>query len=214
VGAALAGLELPERDDDSWRMLAARVAADVVDVWRAAVGADLRASPIDERETAPMAERYGAAALTSLADDPMQAYGTTLLLAVLDRKRCLYAQIGDGDILAVDDRGVVRRPVPADERLIGDRTTSLCTPDAMADFRVCIETSRPALVLLATDGYANSFSTDDEFLLVGSDYLKMIGAEGLDSVAARLEGWLAEASELGSGDDITVGMATSLGHST
>jgi hypothetical protein len=64
----------------------------------------------------------------------------------------------------------------------------------------------PALILLATDGYANSFRTDQDFLKVGSDMLEMIRRDGWQYVKNRLNGWLAEASQLGSGDDITVGL--------
>ncbi len=188
-------------------MLSGRLAVDLVQTWRSDVLADLAANPIEDAEVDKLAERYGYAAVDELRLDPVQAYGTTLLLAVLDAQHCLYAQIGDGDILAVDPAGAVRRPVPADGRLVANQTTSLCTPSATADFRIRVERDRPALVLLATDGYANSFSSDSEFLIVGSDVHRMVGADGLDSVAEHLEGWLAEASELGSGDDITVGLA-------
>jgi hypothetical protein len=40
-------------------------------------------------------------------------------------------------------------------------------------FQVLVETP-PALILLATDGYANSFPDEAGFLKVGSDLLGMI----------------------------------------
>src|SRR2546421_356438 len=59
---------------------------------------------------------------------------------------------------------------------------------------------------VSTDGYANSFRHEKDFLAVGSDLLAMIREEGLDEVASQLEGWLNDASEHGSGDDITLGL--------
>ena len=59
------------------------------------------------------------------------------------------------------------------------------------------------LVLLATDGYANSFREDRGFLKVGTDLLGMLRSDGLDHVKANLGDWLRETSEGGSGDDIT-----------
>ena len=59
---------------------------------------------------------------------------------------------------------------------------------------------------VATDGYANSFGEDRDFLKVGSDLLSMIREDGPDPIEQELEGWLAETSRDGSGDDITLGL--------
>src|SRR5436305_1513624 len=83
---------------------------------------------------------------------------------------------------------------PADVRLFGNETTSLCLPDAWNDMHVDVQPeSAPALILLASDGYANSFSDDAAFRRVGSDLLEMIRADGLDAVSQALPGWLADA---------------------
>ena len=64
----------------------------------------------------------------------------------------------------------------------------------------------PALILLSTDGYSNSFQDEAGFLKVGSDLLHMIRttAGGLDMVKEHLVAWLTESTYAGSGDDITV----------
>ena len=64
----------------------------------------------------------------------------------------------------------------------------------------------PALVLLSTDGYANSFEDDGGFLSVGSDLLMMLREHDTAAVQRDLETWLEEASREGSGDDITLGV--------
>jgi hypothetical protein len=61
-------------------------------------------------------------------------------------------------------------------------------------------------VLLSTDGYANAFREDAGFLQVGADLLDLVRQEGLGAVAGGLDSWLAEATEQGSGDDVTVGL--------
>ncbi|MEP7199158.1 MAG: PP2C family serine/threonine-protein phosphatase, partial [Chloroflexota bacterium] len=66
----------------------------------------------------------------------------------------------------------------------------------------------PALIVLATDGYANSFADENGFLQVGSDLLELIRSDGLDAVNANLSAWLDEASQLGSGDDITLAIVS------
>src|SRR5208282_1676163 len=80
---------------------------------------------------------------------------------------------------------------------------------AWSEFRIRfqpVEQMLPALILLSTDGYANSFRTDADFLKVGSDILATMRDEGPDYVKSNLESWLLEASQAGSGDDVTVGL--------
>jgi len=62
------------------------------------------------------------------------------------------------------------------------------------------------LILAATDGYAKSCEFNEEFLNIGSDYLKVVQTEGFDRVEKPLEGLLDEASSYKGADDITVGV--------
>ena len=64
----------------------------------------------------------------------------------------------------------------------------------------------PALILAATDGYANSFRNEASFQQVARDLWAMVRDERLEPVQSNLENWLNEASRQGSGDDITVGV--------
>lgn len=138
-----------------------------------------------------------------------KAYGTTLVVALaVETELVLLLQCGDGDVLAVGADGTVDRPVPADSRSFGNETASLCLPEAWTEFRSrLLDTNElPALLLLATDGYANSYADDGEFRQVARDLLWRLTEDGEEAVAAALPGWLAETSEGGSGDDITVGL--------
>jgi hypothetical protein len=63
----------------------------------------------------------------------------------------------------------------------------------------------PAMILLSTDGYLNSFSSEAGFFQAGTDILQMLASEdGFDAVNDNLKGWLEEATQMGSGDDCTV----------
>jgi len=62
----------------------------------------------------------------------------------------------------------------------------------------------PALILLTTDGYANSFSDAAGFHKVGSDLLEMMRSDGFDAINRSIKGWLEEATTAGSGDDCTL----------
>lgn len=141
-------------------------------------------------------------------EGPFLAYGTTLLAAAVTTDTLLVLQIGDGDVLTVSADGSVIRPLPPDPRLLANATTSLCSAD-LDDCRLIVQPLTeevPALILLSTDGYANSFPDDAGFLQVGSDLLAMIRQAGLAAVSAQLQSWLDETSSQGSGDDVTLGL--------
>jgi hypothetical protein len=82
----------------------------------------------------------------------------------------------------------------------------LCQPEAWKEFRSAWVTNEaiPSLVLLSTDGYANSFRSDEDFLKIGQDYLEIIRQQGIASLAEELPAILTEATQQGSGDDITL----------
>jgi len=137
------------------------------------------------------------------------AYGATLLLVVATDSFIFYLQLGDGDILTVSASGKVTRPLPKDERLIANETTSLCMDKAWNEVRTgfqVIANDPPALILAATDGYANAFRDEASFQQVGTDLLRLLREEGPEFIKDNLENWLNETSDVGSGDDITVGL--------
>ena len=169
--------------------------------WSEAVAEHLTKDPLPAEE------------VSALAAGPTVAYGATLLIAAVTERFVMYLQLGDGEILSVSDSGDIGRPLIKDERLFGNETTSLCAPEAWRDFRVNFQPltqSRPALILLSTDGYPNSFRDEGGFLKVGSDILQMIREHGLVNVNGLLAGWLQDSTRAGSGDDVTLGILSSL----
>ena len=63
----------------------------------------------------------------------------------------------------------------------------------------------PKLILLATDGYYNSFKDEMGFRKIGIDYLDILETYGQQFMDSKLEVLLKETSQKGSGDDITLG---------
>lgn len=173
--------------------------------WAEAVAADLQTEPLSETELFLLGP--GSSRELSIA------YGTTLIVTAVTDRFILYLQLGDGDILCVSQSGDVTRPLSKDDRLFGNETTSLCANEAWRDFRIQFQPltqSPPALVLLSTDGYPNSFRDESGFLQVGSDILDLVQENGLASVNDRLAGWLRDSTRAGSGDDVTLGILCSL----
>jgi serine/threonine protein phosphatase PrpC len=177
--------------------------------WREAVESDLKARPFAAEELEAVEGKDGPRARKLVEEHPPLAYGATSLTVAVTESFVLYLQLGDGEILSVSEAGEVSRTMPEDERLFANETTSLCTPDAERNFRVRLQQlagGPPALILLSTDGYVNSFSDSAGFFKVGSDLLEMLRADGFDPINASLKGWLEEATRSGSGDDCTLGL--------
>lgn len=178
----------------------------IVREWRALVAADLAGTPLSGEELALLRDREGAKAQSLVETDPYLAYGTTLITAVAAPSYMAFWQIGDGDALTVTAAGA-GRPLAGDERLIANETTSLCSADAWRLFRVAVFGTPAPLIMVSTDGLANSFRDDEGYFRFGIDILRMLSDEGVDAVAGRLAEWLGEMTEGGSGDDISLTIA-------
>jgi Protein phosphatase 2C len=180
----------------------------ILQAWENLVRADLTSQPFADEEFTRLIEKRGRAARDKAEQDPLVAYGATVLSVAATATFIIYLQLGDGDILCVDPSGKTTRPYPRDERLIGNETTSLCTLDP-ADFRLWVAPAshnEPALIMLASDGYSNSYPDEEKFLRTGITYLKAARSEGMDSVNASLDRTLEYTSSHGSGDDIAMGI--------
>jgi len=187
------------------------LAGEFVKRWREAVEADLKKEPFAEKEFENLEKKSDAKARKLVEDNPLLAYGATSLTVAMEEGFVLYLQLGDGDILNVSETGEITKPLPEDPRLLANETTSLCLPKAENDFRFLVQKisdqQRSAMILLSTDGYLNSFSSEAGFFQAGTDILNMLAAEnGHDAVNENLKAWLEEATKMGSGDDCTVGI--------
>lgn len=181
--------------------LASRLVSDVVADWRELVAADLASDPLGDAELAGL-----------LPGEPAEIpYGATLLLGVLRPDVAVLAQIGDGEILLVLPDGRHVAPIPADSRLDGTRTTSLCQVDAVSAFRIAVinlAKTQVFAVFAATDGYGNAQAEADWQEGVAADLVAMGSERGLEWIGGQLSGWAALcASSQGSGDDSTVALS-------
>ncbi len=181
----------------------------IVQRWAELARAELAARPITQDEWRRLQEADGPDGVARVHNNPLLAYGSTLLFALALPGAMVLGQIGDGDLVTVDADGSVRRPVPPDDRLAGQFTTSLSRPGAEHDFRCVVREgaqARPALVLLATDGYANSFRESGDVLEMSQAFVAWLQRHGTGSAEARLPAMLEHATHHGSGDDITVAL--------
>jgi serine/threonine protein phosphatase PrpC len=177
--------------------------------WVTQVSRDLEGRPFSGEELETLEKKEGSAARRAVEDAPVLAYGSTLLAVVVADSFVAYLRLGDGDVLAVSAAGDVGRPLPGDPRLLGVETTSLSSAHDRAGMAVCFEPlgeSPPAMILVCTDGYANSYPGHaDPVAELAEDLWVLVGDHGPEAVQANLEEWLAETTAQGSGDDITLG---------
>ena len=193
-------------DDAAAERSAADLPARLMAAWHRRVAADLAADPPanddDPGLQGDMRRQVDAC--------PALLYGSTLAAAGLAGRLGLFVQIGDGDILVLGADGAVIRLAPGRRDLPTNVTESLCQPDAAARFRLQLTfhggQDRPSLVMLSTDGYVNSYEDDRAFFKVASDLGRYLREDGPDAVAERLAPWLAQTSQAGSGDDITLAL--------
>ena len=120
-------------------------------------------------------------------------------------------QLGDGDIVVATASGEILTPVPGDDRLVAGMTTSLCLPTAVDDVRAAVVPAEVGadLVLVATDGYGNSFASPQWRRVVMADLRRAIAGEGLAVVEQSLPAWAQESATM-AGDDVTVAVLSRL----
>jgi len=134
-------------------------------------------------------------------------YGSTLLGLLITRNFVFAYQLGDGDINYVNDSGL--EVVVESDKILGVETHSLSRENSWqkaitAVRRITVRDNLPAMFCLSTDGYANSYKSEAEFHATIKDYLSMLEEHGWKAILDNLPGWLAETSEMGCGDDITM----------
>ena len=189
----------------------ARLTTQLVQEWVTCIEAHHSENPFTDTELAALRNKGGDHACLTVSRHPLLAYGATILAVIINERYCCCLQLGDGDIVFISSSGEASRPLPKDDRLIANETTSLCLEHAWRDFRVNFQPlteKPPALIMLSTDGYLNSFEYEEGFLKAGGDYLALLTEHGPDVIREQLPDWLDETSRFGSGDDVTVLLAS------
>jgi serine/threonine protein phosphatase PrpC len=138
----------------------------------------------------------------------LKRYGTTVLIALVSPEGVFVGQLGDGNILIIENNGEVECPIISTDELIGNETYSMTTCDAPRLWNIKTYTVKEkALVVLSTDGLSNCFKNDNGFKKFAVSLYKNIEVYGFSKVTDDLPAWIEGASQMGSGDDITVALA-------
>lgn len=141
-----------------------------------------------------------------IEDNYIKAYGATLLITLVTDRFSLYFKLGDGEITVLSD--TKERLLTSGESL-GPATDSLCMSEAIDKVKISVvpfSKERPLFIMLSTDGYINSFRSDEGYLKVIDDFIDLSLEHGIEYINHNLSDWLAETSRQGSGDDITLAL--------
>lgn len=173
---------------------ARRIAANIICGWNDEIAAHLRFSPLNSSEQ-NIYDKYGGLS-------PEIMYGATLIIAAADKNGLFGLQIGDGSlVLGADD--TENMPMPEDERLMANLTTSLCDCDAISSFRSFWREGDFSHIVLSSDGLINSFVSKNDFLSFSARAASVTG-----QYIPSLKQHLRERSRAGSRDDISVAVIT------
>ncbi len=135
-------------------------------------------------------------------------YGTTLIAVLLTPEFIFYFQLGDGSILRLGKNGEVKEIFETSNEFLGNETASLSLSRPEHYAKVKYEPEEKLknieMLMITTDGYPNSFRTDDDYFKTIKDYHSLLKEKGEKYVKENIKTWLEETSKEGSGDDITV----------
>lgn len=172
--------------------------------------------PFTNHELQKLSDKKNSVFVNKIISNPQTAYGSTLITAVLTRNYLFLFQLGDGNILIVDDCRNIELPFDEKRETREEShtinplnyTNSLCMNSSWLEFKVRTYSKydlNAKLILLATDGYYNSFRNEVGFNKIGTDYLEILDDRGHEYMQNKLKFFLTETSLNGSGDDITLG---------
>ena len=136
----------------------------------------------------------------------IKRYGTTGLFAFIVPEGVVIGQIGDGDILIVNEEKV-ESPLPVSNELIANVTYSMTSKEAHFLWNINqINIESRTMLILSTDGLSNSYARDENFFLFARSLFDNIssGDEKKDIKKLNIPSYIEKASFNGSGDDITI----------
>lgn len=135
--------------------------------------------------------------------DPLRAYGTTLIAVAVTKEYWFALQIGDGNCVEFYDDLKFKESMPYDPHCRGEFTSSLCEKDALDRFRFCFGFQIPEMLLLHTDGIDDSMM--DQAQRFGYYHSFVSGfREGIGNGLSYLYDNLNIIAVLGKRDDISM----------
>lgn len=171
----------------------------IVTIWASEVLAHLKSFPFKPSELVDLSKKHSDA----LASNALLAYGSTIAAACLIDDTFYLVNLGDSDILVKTPNGIINVKL-VDKNMVGGMTYSLATLGCLKKFAAeIINKTDVSSMLLATDGYQNSFASFKDFEKVLIDTEEIYKNNPYFNIHKEFNNWLKDTSDFGSGDDIT-----------
>lgn len=179
----------------------------IINEWKSKVSNDIMLYPF---ENDPDYILLSTSDKLSLEHNPLRAYGTTFICAVITNKYYFSTKIGDGNVSVIYKDGTVVDPFKNEENDYNfNLTDSLCLDSADVRFERKFERIDENVrgIILTTDGVINCYDNRDSFnsliMNVYESYKEVENANDMKKTKGELESVLHLLSELGSGDDLS-----------
>ena len=178
--------------------------------WREKVNEDLTSFPLQDDE------RFIALSegdKKTLEKNPVKAYGTTFIAAVLTNEYYFILKLGDGNVNVLYANNSIESPAELrDDQLEFNMTTSLCGSEPDKDFKHVfnyIDNKNTVKgIILTTDGIVNCFHSIESYnsliYNIFEAYSETKNEKEKIQARTELEEGLHQFSEKGSGDDLSV----------
>ncbi len=193
-------------DDEQQRLqLFTQLWRSIVSRWHDMTEKDHRDDPFTPEELDRIPEKFSYYRERYMNGNYIDAYGTTLLFAVITYDFAFCGQIGDGSCVVIDCDGEISKPVPEDPRCYENVTTSMCQDDAVLSgrFGYFPAAALPAAVFLGTDGIENSYWSEEQLYGFYEGLALTFAENELSEGDRQLKEFLPEMTRKGSGDDVS-----------
>jgi hypothetical protein len=134
--------------------------------------------------------------------NPITAYGSTLLSALIMHEGIVLFQLGDGDMKLYYQKEPLDFIIPS-EHMYGNSTYSLSSHDAVNHMQTVYLDTLPDFIMLTTDGIMNSFEDRNDYQKLGFEMIKSFHDDE-DMFDQELSSLIKRFAEFGSGDDCSI----------
>lgn len=176
----------------------------IVARWKEKVSEHAEKTPLSAWERENVKPEY----LTAFqnGDQIEKTYGCTLMAYAQCDEFWLAFHLGDGKCIMFDRDNHCTEPVLWDEKCFLNRTTSICDPSPIDEFRYsyCGDGSYPFAIFLGSDGIDDSYGDGEKLHNFYKNILRLLEKEGDVIVHTGLEESLPMISKRGSQDDMSV----------
>lgn len=196
------GEETKKALSENYNIALNQLEKSIIAEWTSRVEFDVSKNSFTEKELSPLKDNIKQFFKSNTR--PQKAYGCTLIVSAITEYCWFAIQIGDGKCTAIFDDGVYINPIPDDnEGCVGNRSTSICSSNAISSFRHFYGTVLPVAVFVTSDGIEESFSEKD----LNKCYYTIsywANTENTASLKEKVNELLPQITKGGSGDDVSL----------